>query len=149
MKVSGASDKSKKEGAPAQAVQSRGGSTGASVGRVEAAQSAFMDVVEDMESRQLIDELEEIGAQLTRYPSTALVGRYRSLVATILDRVRGGMHVRREFKWRRTERSMLITIEKTEGLLDELEEALFREGDRMRSLELIDEIKGCLISLLF
>lgn len=149
MKVSGASDKSKKNGAPAQSIHSKAGASGAPVNKVAAAQSTFMDVVEDMESRQLIDELEEIGGQLTRFPSTALVGRYKELVRMTLDRVRSGMHIRREFKWRRTERSMFITIEKTEGLLEELEEALFREGGRMRSLALIDEIKGCLISLLF
>ncbi len=44
---------------------------------------------------------------------------------------------------------MFIFIEKTEGALSELEEGLIREGERTRLLMLMEEIKGCLISLLF
>ena len=150
MKVSGASSDKGKKGAPAASAVPAKGSSGAAVGRVQAgASSSFVDVVEDMEARQIVDELDEIGLQLTRFPTTALVRRYRELVGLALDKVRNGMHIRREFKWRRTERSMFITIERTEGLLEELEEVLLREGDRARGLSLVDEIKGCLISLLF
>lgn len=150
IKISGASTDKGKKGAPAaQAVQAKGSSGGA-VGRVrEGAASSFVDVVEDMEARQIVEELDEIGLQLTRFPTTALVRRYRELVGLALDKVKKGMYVRREFKWRRTERSMFITIERTEGLVEELEEVLLREGDRAKTLSLVDEIKGCLISLLF
>ena len=150
IKISGASTDKGKKGAPAaQAVQAKGSSGGA-VGRVrEGASSSFVDVVEDMEARQIVEELDEIGLQLTRFPTTALVRRYRELVGLALDKVKKGMYVRREFKWRRTERSMFITIERTEGLVEELEEVLLREGDRAKTLSLVDEIKGCLISLLF
>lgn len=150
MKVSGASPEKGKKGAAtaAQAVPGRG-SSGAPVDRVQGAAGSFLDVVEDMEARQIVAELDEIGLQLTRFPTTALVKRYRELVGLALDKVKNGMHIKREFKWRRTERSMFITIERTEGLLEELEAALLREGDRARGLSLVDEIKGCLISLLF
>lgn len=127
------------------------GASGTEPGTVEraGASSTFLDVVDDVESRQLIDEIDEIAAQMTKFPTATLVRRYRELVGMALDKVRSGMQIRREFKWRRTERAMFITIEKTEGLLDDLEGVLMREGDRARSLALVDEIKGCLISMLF
>ena len=66
-----------------------------------------------------------------------------------LDKVRKSMKIRREFKWRRTERSMFVTLERTEEALEEMDEALLKVGDRTRLLSLMEEIKGCLISLLF
>jgi uncharacterized protein YaaR (DUF327 family) len=47
---------------------------------------------------------------------------------------------------------MFMVIERAEDALAELEElgsALDRERERTRLFELMDEIKGCLISLLF
>lgn len=150
MKVSGGSSKGK-PGEVAGHVGGVHGKGGAStVGSVtQAGGASFTDVVEDMESRQLIAELEDLGVQMTRHPTGVMMSRYRELVGMVLDKVRGGMRVKRDFKWRRTERSMFVTIERTEGLLDELEEALARESDRMKMLSLMEEIKGCLISLLF
>ena len=102
-----------------------------------------------METRRLLDELNVLGSQLSRFPTMTLLVQYRSLVRQLLDRARQNMQNRREFKWRRTERAMFIFIEKTEGALSELEEGLIREGERTRLLMLMEEIKGCLISLLF
>lgn len=119
------------------------------VAGVEPAQETFLEVVEDIEARQLIEELDRIGAQLSRFPTGALLARYRGLVAMALDKVRNSMKIRREFKWRRTERSMFVTLERTEEALEEMDEALLKVGDRTRLLSLMEEIKGCLISLLF
>jgi uncharacterized protein YaaR (DUF327 family) len=102
-----------------------------------------------MEAQQLIAELDDIGGQLSRFPTSVLLGRYRELVKMVLEKVKNGMHIKREFKWRRTERSMFLTIERTEDAMEELDDALSREGDRTRLLSLMEEIKGCLISLLF
>lgn len=147
MKVSATSKPKTGEAAP-YAGQSR--SAGASpMGGVSPVQATFSEVVEDMEVRQLLAELDDLGSQLSRFPTSVLMGRYKELVRMVLERVRGNMQIRREFKWRRTERSMFLTIERTEGALEELEQALDREGDRIKVLSLIDEIKGCLISLLF
>ena len=149
MKVSNAGAKA------GEAIRHSGGAKGGAVGAVAGAgamESSFADVVDDMETRQLLAELDDLGAQLTRYPTSALISRYRELVRMVLQKVRNGMQIRRDFKWRRTERSMFITIERTEGLLDELTElgdVLGREADRTKMLSLIDEIKGCLISLIF
>lgn len=152
MKVSGSpADRAKSGASGPHPVTTHGvsGAAGPSVRGVDGAGATFLEVVDDMESRQIIEELDALGAEMTKFPTTALVRRYRELVGAALDKVRSGMQIRREFKWRRTERSMFITIEKTEGLLDDLETALLREGDRARGLALTDEIKGCLISLLF
>jgi uncharacterized protein YaaR (DUF327 family) len=110
---------------------------------------AFMDVVEDIETRRLIDEIDAVGAQLSRFPTLTVMSRYRELVRAALDKARSGVRLKRDFKWRRTERSMFVTIERTEEALEEIEGLLEREADRTRMFELVDEIKGCLISLLF
>jgi uncharacterized protein YaaR (DUF327 family) len=147
MKVSGASKSKAGEAAPMSPHGRSPGST--AVSRTDSAQATFSEVVVDMEARQLLEELDDIGAQLSRYPTSVLIGRYRDLVKMALEKARDGMQVKREFKWRRTERSMFLTIERTESALDELDDALMREGDRVRALSLLDEIKGCLISLIF
>lgn len=152
LKVSGSQAEKGRSGAPAPHAahaRSASGVAAAAVDRVSGASESFLDVVDDLESRQIIDELDEITAQLTRFPTTALMERYRALVRMALDKVRSGMQVKREFKWRRTERAMFITIERTEGLLEELEDALMKQGSIAKSLSLVEEIKGCLISLLF
>ncbi|MDR0649151.1 MAG: DUF327 family protein [Synergistaceae bacterium] len=123
--------------------------TGKAVGGVLEPQETFAEVAEDMESRMLIDELESIGLRLSRFPTAALLARYRELVRMALEKVRNGTRIKRDFKWRRTERSMFVVIERTEEALDEMDEALLREADRTRLLSLMEEIKGCLISLLF
>lgn len=124
---------------------------GAVPGASETART-FEDVAVDVESRALIEELDRIGAELSRFPAAALLERYRELVRAALARVKNGARIKREFKWRRTERSMFMVIERAEDALAELESlgsALDRERERTRLFELMDEIKGCLISLLF
>lgn len=123
--------------------------TGVSATGVSPVQGTFADVAMDIELRLLIDELDDIGSQLSRFPTGLLLGRYRELVGLLLDKARDNVRVRRDFKWRRTERSMFVVIERVEDALSELDDALIREGDRTRMLSLMEEIKGCLISLLF
>jgi len=146
MKVSGAARRKTEN-----AAQSAGGAKGSwgSASGVVPAQETFAEIAEDVEARRILDELDALGAQLSRYPAGMLLARYRELVMMALDRVRRNMQTRREYKWKRTERAMYIIIERVEGALDEMDEALNREGERTRLLSLIDEIKGCLISLLF
>ena len=116
---------------------------------VAGVQETYADVAEDMDARLIIDELESIGLQLSRFPTSALLSRYRALVRLVLEKVKDGTRLKREFKWRRTERSMFVVMERTEEALEEMDEALLREGGRTRMLSLMEEIKGCLISLLF
>ncbi|MDR3354518.1 MAG: DUF327 family protein [Synergistaceae bacterium] len=147
LKVSG-STKNKTSETAAQAASGRGQSL-APAGVSSPNQTTFADVAWDMEAQQLIAELDDVGAQLSRFPTSALLMRYKDLVRLALDRVKSGMRIKREFKWRRTERSMFLTIERTEDAMTELEDAIAKEGDRTRLLSLVEEIKGCLISLLF
>jgi uncharacterized protein YaaR (DUF327 family) len=147
MKISGAAKPKTGESASLQ-----GGGRGAAspaVKGVQAPQETFAEVVDDLEARQLIDELDSIGLQLSRFPTSALLNRYRELVRMALEKVKNGMRVRREFKWRRTERAMFVVVERTENALAEMDDALLREAERTRMLSLMEEIKGCLISLLF
>ena len=105
-----------------------------------------------MELQAIISELDAIGSAMSRYSTSALLQRYKELVRQALMRVKNGMRIKREFKWRRTERSMFMTIERTEEALSEIEElesALERERERTQILSLMDEIKGCLLSLIF
>jgi uncharacterized protein YaaR (DUF327 family) len=60
-----------------------------------------------------------------------------------------GFSLRRDLKWRRTDRGTYVMVEKAESALSELEEVFRQEGGRTRALQLMEEIKGCLISLLF
>jgi uncharacterized protein YaaR (DUF327 family) len=144
MEVSGAR-KAKAGGTP---LLSGGGKKDTSKG-VAAVQETYADVAEDMDARLIIDELESIGLQLSRFPTSALLSRYRALVRLALEKVKNGTRLKREFKWRRTERSMFVVMERTEEALEEMDEALLRESGRTRMLSLMEEIKGCLISLLF
>lgn len=128
--------------------QSRG-QPGVSGFGVSNSNESFLNIVEEMETRRLLEELNILGSGLSRFPTMTLLTQYRSLVRQLLDRARQNMQNRREFKWRRTERAMFIFIEKAEGALAEMEEGLIREGERTRLLMLVEEIKGCLISLLF
>jgi uncharacterized protein YaaR (DUF327 family) len=147
MKISGTSKPKTGESA---SLQGGGrGSASSSVKEAPAAQETFAEVVDDLEARQLIDELDVIGLQLSRFPTSALLGRYRELVRMALENVKNSMRIRREFKWRRTERAMFVVIERTENALLEMDEAILREAERTRMLSLMEEIKGCLISLLF
>ena len=123
--------------------------TGVAPTGVSPVQGTFADVAMDIELRLLIDELDNIGSQLSRFPTGTLLVRYRELVGLLLDKAKDNVRVRRDFKWRRTERSMFVVIERVEDALSELDEALARESDRTRMLSLMEEIKGCLISLLF
>jgi uncharacterized protein YaaR (DUF327 family) len=147
LKVSG-STKNKTGETTTHAASGRGQGL-AAAGVSSSGQTTFADVAWDMEAHQIIDELDDIGAQLSRFPTSVLLMRYKDLVRLALDRVKSGMRIKREFKWRRTERSMFLTIERTEDAMTELEDAIAKEGDRTRLLSLVEEIKGCLISLLF
>jgi len=149
MKVSGAT-KLKTGEATARSAQAE--ARGSSVTGVSGIQNTFAEVAENMELQAIISELDAIGAAMSRYPAGTLLQRYKELVRHTLARVKNGTRIKREFKWRRTERSMFMVIERVEevlGEIEQLESALMRERERTQILLLIDEIKGCLLSLIF
>ena len=149
MKVSGAPKfKAGEAAARSGGAEARAGA----VSGVSGVNETFAEIAENMELQAIISELDAIGAAMSRYPTPVLLRRYKELVRQALIRVKNGMRIKREFKWRRTERSMFMVIERTEEALSEIEElesALERERERTQILSLMDEIKGCLLSLIF
>ncbi len=113
------------------------------------APSAFSASLEDAEIRELLERLNLLGKKLSLFPAEALLLQYRKLVAELMRRAVAGLRVRRDMKWRRGDRNFFVIVERTESMLDELDEIFQREGERTKMLQIMEEIKGCLFSLLF
>ena len=120
---------------------------------VSQAQPSFGASVEDalaeLEVRELLNRLDAVASKLSLFPAERLLDEYRLVVKELLARVMKGFSLKRDLKWRRTSRSTYVTIEKAESALTELEAVFRQESGRTRALQLMEEIKGCLISLLF
>ncbi|WP_281746394.1 YaaR family protein [Thermanaerovibrio acidaminovorans] len=144
MKVDGRGKKS--PGNEGISLGGRGGGRPRADSRVEP--PSFMEAMEEVERANLIREISALGESLSKHPSISVLRRYRQLIGVAIEMVRRSLALKRDFKWRRSERAMFVLIERTESALDELEELILREGDRARVLELMEEIKGCLISIL-
>jgi uncharacterized protein YaaR (DUF327 family) len=111
--------------------------------------ASIEDATAEMEVRELLERLDAVACKLSVFPAERLIHEYRLILKELLGRVMKGFSMRRDLKWRRTSRSTYITIEKAEAALAGLEEAFRQESGRTRALQLMEEIKGCLISLLF
>jgi len=107
----------------------------------------FEDRFASVEVMSLLEELEELSDQLIRFPSQLLLSRYKGLVKALLQMAVEGMRIKKELRWKRSERTLLLAVEKADSALDSLEEAILRESERVEILKLVEEIKGCLISL--
>jgi uncharacterized protein YaaR (DUF327 family) len=120
---------------------------------VSAAQPAFRASVDDamaeLEIKELLNRLDAIASKLSLFPAERLLVEYRLVVKELLARAMKGFSLKRDLQWRRTSRSTYVTIERAEAALAELEEVFQQESGRTRALQLMEEIKGCLISLLF
>jgi uncharacterized protein YaaR (DUF327 family) len=111
--------------------------------------AAMDNAMEELEVRDLLGRLDALVVRLSVFPAERLLLEYRTILKELLARVMRGFTLRRDLKWRRTSRSTYVTVEKVESSLNELEEIFRQEGGRTRALRLMEEIKGCLISLLF
>jgi uncharacterized protein YaaR (DUF327 family) len=107
------------------------------------------NAIEEIEVRELLEQLDSVAAQLSIFPAERLLLEYKVILKELLARAMKGFSLRRDLKWRRTDRSTYIVMEKAESALSELENIFRQEGSRTRALQLMEEIKGCLISLLF
>jgi uncharacterized protein YaaR (DUF327 family) len=107
------------------------------------------NALEELEVRTLLDRLDIVAAKLSIFPAESLIAEYRFILKELLARAMRGFSLRRDLKWRHTDRNTYVTIEKAEAALSELEQVFSQEGGRARALQLMEEIKGCLISLLF
>ena len=111
--------------------------------------AAMGNALEELEIRTLLDRLDAVAAKLSIFPAESLIAEYRFILKELLARAMRGFNLRRDLKWRHTDRNTYVTIEKAEVALSELEQIFSQEGGRARALQLMEEIKGCLISLLF
>ncbi|WP_024822157.1 DUF327 family protein [Aminobacterium mobile] len=115
--------------------------------RVDEVFPCFDESLEDAEIQELFDRLEKLGEQLSRFPAERLLSTYRTVVKELLRRATGRLRLKKDLRWRRYDKNIFVLMEKTETDLQELSAVLSREGNRMRALRLVEEIKGCLISL--
>jgi hypothetical protein len=113
-----------------------------------ASSKTFDSVFSSSEIEVLLQEVDTLSRQLFLFPSKTLLAKYREAVCLLLFKAEERFKLRKDYKWRRTNRSVYITIEKTEALLDEIEAVLVKAGERSRLSKLLDEVKGCLISLM-
>ena len=142
-------------GEPAASPQTRieyGGShTGTHTAPADAVTSSafsFDAAMESTELEDLLDQLYELSDRLSVFPGGRLIEEYRSVLTELLKRAAKGLRIKRDMRWRKTDRKLYVTIERAEKAMDELEEAFIYEGNRTKALALMEEIKGCLISLL-
>ena len=137
--------------APQTRIESGGGGMGnhtESASAVNQAEFSFEAVMESTELEDLLDQLYELSDKLSVFPGGRLIEEYRSVLHELLKRAAQGMRIKRDMRWRKTDRKLYITIERAEEAMGELEEAFLYEGNRTKALALMEEIKGCLISLL-
>ena len=141
-------------GDPAASSQPRveyGGSSGhhtAPANSIASSGFSFESAMESAELEDLLDQLYELSDRLSVFPGGRLIEEYRNVLNELLKRAVKGMRIKRDMRWRKTDRKMYVTIERAEKAMDELEEAFIYEGNRTKALALMEEIKGCLISLL-
>ena len=109
---------------------------------------SFEAAMEATELEELLDQLYELSDKLSVFPGGRLIEEYRAVLHELLKRAAQGMRIKRDMRWRKTDRKMYVTIERAEKAMDELEEAFMYEGNRTKALAIMEEIKGCLISLL-
>ena len=109
---------------------------------------SFDAAMESTELEDLLDQLYELSDRLSVFPGGRLIEEYRSVLTELLKRASKGLRIKRDMRWRKTDRKLYVTIERAEKAMDELEEAFIYEGNRTKALALMEEIKGCLISLL-
>ncbi|GHS86511.1 hypothetical protein AGMMS49957_04800 [Synergistales bacterium] len=138
-KIEGSGGGSSRHGSASHAVTGVHRSFGASV----------EDAMEEMEVRELLESLGVISGKLTVFPAERLLMEYRRIIKELLKRAMKGYSLQRDLRWRRTDRNLYVTIEKTENALAELEKVFKQESGRTRALQLMEEIKGCIVSLLF
>lgn len=115
---------------------------------IAASAFSFEATMEATELEDLLDQLYELSDKLSVFPGGRLIEEYRAVLNELLKRATKGLRIKRDMRWRKTDRKMYVTIERAEKAMDELEEAFIYEGNRTKALALMEEIKGCLISLL-
>ena len=125
-----------------------GGHHTAPASSVEMSPFSFEATMEATELEDLLDQLYDLSDRLSVFPGSQLIKEYRSVLHELLKRAAKGLRIKRDMRWHKTDRKLYITIERAEKAMDELEEAFLYEGNRTKALAIMEEIKGCLISIL-
>jgi uncharacterized protein YaaR (DUF327 family) len=107
------------------------------------------EMADEIEIQELLGRLDAAAGRLSVFPAERLMIEYKAVIRELLARAMRDFSLQRDLKWRRTDRSMYVIVARAETALTELEGVFQREGGRTRALQLMEEIKGCLISLLF
>lgn len=89
----------------------------------------FEAAMEATELEDLLDQLYYLSDRLSVFPSGLLIAEYREILSELLRRITKGLRIKRDMRWRKTDRKMYVTIERTEKAMEELEEAFRYEGD--------------------
>ena len=76
---------------------------------------------EEIEARELLERLGSVTAQLSIFPAERLLLEYKVILKELLARAMRGFSLRRDLKWRRTDRNTYVIVEKAESALNELE----------------------------
>jgi uncharacterized protein YaaR (DUF327 family) len=111
-------------------------------------EASITDMTEEIEIRELLERLDAAAAKLSVFPAERLLVESQAVIGERLARAMKDFNLQRDLKWRRTDRSTYVLVGKAETALAELEDIFRQEGGRTRMLQLMEEIKGCLISLL-
>lgn len=102
----------------------------------------------DAETSELLKQLDALTRKLSMFPTERVMYEYRCLVGELMRRSMRAYQLKKDMRWRRSDKSLFVTIEKIESDLNELGEVFQREGLRTRGFSILEEIKGCLISIL-
>lgn len=109
-------------------------------------QTSFEENLIQVETKELLGQLDTVAEKLFRFPSDRVLTEYRNVVGQILQKAEAMLEVRSDFSL--LSGSSRLLIDRTKKGLRELEEVIGREGRRSRVMGITSEIRGCLVSLL-
>lgn len=112
----------------------------------ETGQASFEENLIQVETKELLLQLDTVTEKLFRFPSDRVLSEYRNVVGQILQKAEAMLEVRSDFSL--LSGSSRLLIDRTKKGLRELEEVIGREGRRSRVMGITSEIRGCLVSLL-
>ena len=90
---------------------------------ISSAGMSFDAALEATELQELLDRLYDLSDRLSVFPAARLIEEYRTVLTQLLRRAMQGLRIKRDLRWRKTDRKMYVTIERVEDAMDELEEA--------------------------
>ena len=96
------------------------------------------NAIEEVEVQRLLEQLNSVAAQLSIFPAERLLLEYKVILKELLARAMKRFNLRRDLKWRRTDHSTYVIVEKAESALSELENIFRQESSRTRALQLME-----------